>query len=237
MTIDWFVVDSTCLCDSANIPPRCSPIVRAKHSTGVVYFTLCNNPHAIRFLCGERVLAYVLVGPREPTSKQLNNVLELIVVNIQKLNKGVYNPTSLQIHTDASSQELIFVAMDNWHLNSLTLCSSTACSIFWRHAPWKACTAKTPNHSCAMSVPCLSTASSIQTVLIHEVRTPCQVPRFCRIDLLLKSFNTAVRHGTSSIPFDTGMLMPRPLWKYLRDAANGLQCLISWRFGVLAPQI
>lgn len=79
---------------------RFSPIVRGKYSTGAVYFTVCNNPRDIRFLRGETILAYVLPGPHEPTGDQLNNVLELVVTNVQKLNNGACIGSLARFHID-----------------------------------------------------------------------------------------------------------------------------------------
>lgn len=68
---------------------RFTPLRRSrKYSTGAAYLSIVNNPRAIRFLSEETILFAALPGPHEPTTEQLNNILELLVQKILQLYKG-----------------------------------------------------------------------------------------------------------------------------------------------------
>lgn len=61
---------------------------KASHSTGALYFTLCNNPRGIRFLREETDLLMMIPGPNEPTLDQMNNIMDLVVSTLKTMAKG-----------------------------------------------------------------------------------------------------------------------------------------------------
>ncbi|KAI9065736.1 hypothetical protein FKP32DRAFT_1610486 [Trametes sanguinea] len=58
---------------------------RGKYSVGAIYCTVCNNPRSKRFLREETILLAVIPGPEEPSLEQLNSVLEIFVLEAQRL--------------------------------------------------------------------------------------------------------------------------------------------------------
>lgn len=58
------------------------------HSTGALYFTLCNNPRSIRFLREETELLMMIPGPSDPTHDQMNNIMDLAVSTLKDMSKG-----------------------------------------------------------------------------------------------------------------------------------------------------
>ncbi|VDC05126.1 unnamed protein product [Peniophora sp. CBMAI 1063] len=63
-----------------------------QHSTGAIYVMLANNSGALRFLPAEMFLVAILPGPDEPTTEQLNKVIQPLVDELLRLYNGVDMP-------------------------------------------------------------------------------------------------------------------------------------------------
>jgi hypothetical protein len=59
-----------------------------KHSTGVLYVNIVNNPRSIRFHRNETILAAVFPGEFEPSLEQINHLLAPFVKDVENLFKG-----------------------------------------------------------------------------------------------------------------------------------------------------
>jgi hypothetical protein len=59
------------------------------HSTGAVYLTIANNPSSIRLLPTEMILVFVIPGPKEPTTEQLNEVIQPLVDDLHRMYHGI----------------------------------------------------------------------------------------------------------------------------------------------------
>lgn len=62
---------------------------RGAYSVGAVYITICNNPRGVRFRREETILYCVIPGPTEPTTAQLNVILQPLIKDLRKLYGGM----------------------------------------------------------------------------------------------------------------------------------------------------
>lgn len=60
------------------------------YSTGVLWVSIDNLPRAIRFLRENTFLILVIPGPHEPTTDQLNGLMEPFVQELRDLEEGNY---------------------------------------------------------------------------------------------------------------------------------------------------
>ncbi|KAI0040649.1 hypothetical protein FA95DRAFT_1647854, partial [Auriscalpium vulgare] len=63
--------------------------IKGVYSTGAIYLSCLNNPRSIRYLREETPLIYVLPGPHEPTTEQLNEVCKPLVGDFLELGRGL----------------------------------------------------------------------------------------------------------------------------------------------------
>ncbi|KAI0044811.1 hypothetical protein FA95DRAFT_1583620 [Auriscalpium vulgare] len=64
--------------------------IKGSYSTGAIYLSCLNNPRSVRYLREETPLIYVLPGPHEPNTEQLNEVCKPFVGDFLELGKVVH---------------------------------------------------------------------------------------------------------------------------------------------------
>ncbi|KAI0046864.1 hypothetical protein FA95DRAFT_1493337, partial [Auriscalpium vulgare] len=62
---------------------------RGSHSSGAVFVSIQNLPRSKRYLRENIFLLFMIPGPREPTSRELNGLLDLVADEISQLEAGI----------------------------------------------------------------------------------------------------------------------------------------------------
>ncbi|EAU82786.2 hypothetical protein CC1G_10905 [Coprinopsis cinerea okayama7 len=75
--------------------------LKRPHSTGPIYISIADLPRELRFLQRNVICTAITPGPNEPTTEQLNHVMELTVRDAMRLKQGVrmemWNDTDTEV--------------------------------------------------------------------------------------------------------------------------------------------